>query len=375
MKKITVLLLAVVALATACVSPSLYPFYTENDDKIAPEKLLQEVLQGQTLGSVSIADQAPPETRNDLDPKIQELIRMYNDSVGKLDYQNSIDLKNNILFIVKTAFPDQVDQVESKLLKVPERNNSFEAPERINEIQSEKDVLTHDQSGKDGLYATVDNNYRIDVRFTPGKLTVVEPNKTSVYQQEGTSGVYHFTNPRNGIAYVLEVVDGGKGLKAYKPGNSNDATMLTLKQEAAPKSEPPAAANVQEIPVLNPESLEPGLTKLFGVTKIENVKLEGQYTAEGESIPFIQLSEGGLGIYQMYGAPKPEYVYKIVKWWVQANRDGTLIMSDHPAAQAYFLIVEYDRPYQGKKFDRLQLIVQKSAKGRIYITDRSKPKN
>lgn len=277
-------------------------------DKIEPEKFLEKIFQAQTQASVPVADKSPTEKRNELDPEVQKLIRLYNDSVQKSDYQKSVDLKNQILVILKIAFPDQVDQVESELLKFPEGNNSVDQSKRISELQREQSTLVHGQSGKDGLYATVDNNYRIDVRFAPGKLTVVEPNKTSVYQQEGTSGVYHFTNPRNGIAYVLEVVDGGKGLKAYKPGNSNDATMLTLKQEAAPKSEPPAAANVQEIPVLNPESLEPGLTKLFGVTKIENVKLEGQYTAEGESIPFIQLSEGGLGIYQMYGAPKPEYV-------------------------------------------------------------------
>lgn len=55
-------------------------------------------------------------------------------------------------------------------------------------------------TGTDGLYATADNNYRIEVRFEPGKLIVVEPNKTSTYTlQNGTSNVYQFRNPTNGI--------------------------------------------------------------------------------------------------------------------------------------------------------------------------------
>ena len=60
---------------------------------------------------------------------------------------------------------------------------------------------------------------------------------------------------------------------------------------------------------------------------------------------------------------------------IEVNQDGTLVRTDRPAAMEYTLIVEYlDKMYQGKKFDRLQLAVEKSADGRIYIMDRSKPK-
>lgn len=61
-----------------------------------------------------------------------------------------------------------------------------------------------------------------------------------------------------------------------------------------------------------------------------------------------------------------------IKWWIQANSDGTLVKTDHPAAVQYMLIVEYGRPYQGNKFDRLSLSVSK-ADGTVHVMDRSKP--
>lgn len=227
----------------------------------------------------------------------------------------------------------------------------------------------------DGLYATAENNYRIEVKFTPGKLTVVEPNKTSEYIQRPGTAIYDFNNPTNGISYVLEVTEGGKALKAYKPATPENFTPLKLVRAAAPPAaETAAGAGVERIPVQNVNAANPDLEELWGVRTIEGLQLEGRYTPQGEARPFIQLASDGTGIFEMYGAPDPKHVYRI-KWWVLANKDGTLVQTDHAAASAYTLIVEFlDKMYQGQKFDRLQLAVQKSPDGRIYIMDRSKPK-
>lgn len=228
------------------------------------------------------------------------------------------------------------------------------------------------RNGTDGLYATTENNYRIEVRFEPGKLIVVEPNKTSDYIQRPNSAIYDFKNPTNGIVYVLEVADGGKALKAYKPGTPENVTALKLVRPATPVAEVATPA-AERIPVQNPKALNPDLEELWGVRKIEGIRLDGQYS-EGASGPYIKLAADGTGVFEMYGAPKPEHVYKI-NWWIQANRDGTLVKTDHAAAAAYLLIVEYvDKPYQGEKFGLLRLAVQKADDGRIYILDRSKPK-
>jgi hypothetical protein len=114
----------------------------------------------------------------------------------------------------------------------------------------------------------------------------------------------------------------------------------------------------------------------WGVRSIPGVVLTGTYISEyDDAHPFIRLDGSGTGIFEMYGAPAPENVYKI-KWWVEAKSDGTLIKTDYPAAIQYTLGVEYvDKPYQGLKFDRLSLAVQKAANGKIYIMDRSKSKN
>ncbi|GEM_PF-4065990 len=235
--------------------------------------------------------------------------------------------------------------------------------------------FAHAAAGSDGTYATADNNYRIEVKFTPGKLTVVEPNKISDYTQRADTGIYTFTNPTNGIAYVLEVAADGKALKAYKPGSPENFTPLNLVAASPSKSAattPPAG--IVRIPVQNPKALNPDLEELWGTRTIEGVNLVGPY-AENRTGPFIQLNADGKGIFQMWGAPKPEHVYAI-NWWVHANADGTLVKTEHAAATAYTLIVEFtDKPYQGQNFDRLSLIVQKADDGRIFILDRSKPKN
>lgn len=232
-------------------------------------------------------------------------------------------------------------------------------------------VIADPVQGRDGVYATTDNNYQINVKFSDGKLTVVEPNKTSNYIQRSGSGIYEFTNPTNGISYVLEVTEGGNGLKAYKPGSPQNFTPLKLLKAAAPAT---PAVGVVRIPVQNETAVNPNKSELWGIRKIPALKVEGVYAIEGEVHPVARLESDGTGIFEMYGAPNPEHVYAI-KWWIQCNIDGTPLVTDYPAAEQYQLIVEYvDKPYQGLRFNRLALNVQKSSNGRMFILDRSKLK-
>ena len=60
--------------------------------------------------------------------------------------------------------------------------------------------------------------YTVEVSFKGDALELFEPSngKRSVYQKQA-DGLYHFTNPTNGIRYTLEVKD-ARTLIANKPG-------------------------------------------------------------------------------------------------------------------------------------------------------------
>lgn len=83
-----------------------------------------------------------------------------------------------------------------------------------------------------GTYAT-DMGYVIEVSFEGDVMSVLEPSngKRSEYVRQG-DGLYHFTNPVNGIAYTMEVQDGGT-LVANKPGApASNGTVLSLRGAA-----------------------------------------------------------------------------------------------------------------------------------------------
>lgn len=253
--------------------------------------------------------------------------------------------------------------------------------------------------GVDGLYSTDDTNYRIEVKFAPGKLQVIEPNKTSVYTQRPGTPVYDFTNPTNGIAYILEVMPGGRGLKAYKPGREDNYTPLALIRAAEPPPAPepapssaavvapaparpmpvapapaPRVTGLQRIPVQNVTALNPDLEELWGRHDVPGVKVAGRYAIDGAEHPATILNADGTGTFEMYGAPNPDHVYGI-RWWIQANADGTVIGKDYPLAAMHWLVIEYvDKPYQGKRFERISLSVQKDPAGGLFIFDRRKAK-
>lgn len=227
--------------------------------------------------------------------------------------------------------------------------------------------------GSNGIYATTDNNYRIEVRFEPGQLVVIEPNKESRYQQRGNSAVYYFKNPTNGIEYLLEAMPDGKSLKASKPLTPDNFTLLKLVEAAAGKDSGPCKALA--IPVQNDQALNPDQERLWGIRALPDANVLGTYLEEGKGSPVVELRSDGSGKFEMFGAPKPQHVYQI-EWWLQANCDGTPVANDYPAATQYFLIVEYkDKPYQGMRFNRIGLSVQKAPEGEMYIFSRSKHKN
>jgi hypothetical protein len=57
-----------------------------------------------------------------------------------------------------------------------------------------------------GPYTSDDGRYTVTIKFGDGNLTVVEPNKTSVYTPTGEN-IYEFTNPVNGKHYKIQVED------------------------------------------------------------------------------------------------------------------------------------------------------------------------
>jgi hypothetical protein len=77
-----------------------------------------------------------------------------------------------------------------------------------------------------GTYVIENGGYSIDVKMDGGNLVVVEPNKTSTYEQQA-DGTYHFTNPNNGVTYGIRVID-DRTIEAFKPGTDNPPTRLTL---------------------------------------------------------------------------------------------------------------------------------------------------
>jgi hypothetical protein len=78
-------------------------------------------------------------------------------------------------------------------------------------------------AGVDGTYVLEGGAYVIDVRFADGQLEVVEPNATTVYQQQA-DGAYLATIG-NGQVYGLRVID-DETLEAFKPIPGNVPTRL-----------------------------------------------------------------------------------------------------------------------------------------------------
>ncbi|MDN4059991.1 hypothetical protein QPK31_17420 [Massilia sp. YIM B02769] len=83
-----------------------------------------------------------------------------------------------------------------------------------------------------GTYMLEGGSYSIDVSGSGNTLVVKEPNKQSVYTQ-AAPGMYHFTNPNNGITYSLRIVD-ALTLEAGKVPANGAPSRLVLVGGAAP---------------------------------------------------------------------------------------------------------------------------------------------
>lgn len=218
--------------------------------------------------------------------------------------------------------------------------------------------------GIDGIYGLEGGNYRIEVKFGDDALVVREPNRTSTYQHLGQCQ-YGFTHP-NGTEYRLGVLP--RAMVAYKPGQGEaQKTRLALLQPAAA----PQAANkckAEEIPVQNPGALHPGLTRLFGTRTLPGVPLAGTYAApEPNGRPHTILQADGTGVFEVYGAPKPQYVHQITSWHIQVNCDGSPVTQDFPAAKVYYLVFRVSPAYQGQEWQRTGYFVRPD---RVSIDDR-----
>lgn len=88
------------------------------------------------------------------------------------------------------------------------------------------------QAFTDGTYMLEGGSYSIEVQQSGNTLVVKEPNKQSVYAQ-AAPGMYHFTNPNNGVTYSMRVVD-ARTLEAGKVPASGTPSRLVLVGGAAP---------------------------------------------------------------------------------------------------------------------------------------------
>lgn len=84
-------------------------------------------------------------------------------------------------------------------------------------------------AGTDGTYVLEGGSYSIDVKFAPGTLTVIEPNKHSLYHEGEKPNEYLFTNPTNNVRYGMRVIDDAT-LEAFKPVPGNVPTRLKLRR-------------------------------------------------------------------------------------------------------------------------------------------------
>ncbi|TFZ08387.1 hypothetical protein [Ramlibacter humi] len=230
----------------------------------------------------------------------------------------------------------------------------------------------------EGVYGTGDN-YQVQVSFEGDTLVLQEPNRRSVYRHEGNCQ-FAFTHP-NGTTYRLGV--SGKSLNAYK-GDPSSGTALGLLR-AAPAAEAarvaaPASGSckAEAISFQNAEAANPNrVDHLYGIRSLPDRSAEpsGRYQApEPNGRPWTVLGPNGVGgTFEEYGAPRPDFIYGIRRWWIQANCDGSPVVEKGAAGSRYLLIYELDRPRQGSSWQRDELIVLER-EDKMFFIDRVKSK-
>ena len=74
-----------------------------------------------------------------------------------------------------------------------------------------------------GKYTTEDGYYTVTINFADKELTLIEPNRTSVYHRL-TGNEIQFIHPTNKIDYRMEVMDAST-VQTFKPGSTNRYTL------------------------------------------------------------------------------------------------------------------------------------------------------
>ncbi|UKJ08764.1 hypothetical protein [Solitalea lacus] len=80
-----------------------------------------------------------------------------------------------------------------------------------------------------GVYTTSDGNYSIKISWMANAIIVTEPNKVSDFKSVGNN-IYAYTNPVNGIAYRIEVVDEAT-LAFFKPQTPTNRTIVLYSKD------------------------------------------------------------------------------------------------------------------------------------------------
>jgi len=85
-----------------------------------------------------------------------------------------------------------------------------------------------------GQYTTEDGYYTVTINFADKELTLIEPNRTSVYHKlEGN--VFQFIHPTNKIDYRIEVTS-PTTIQTFKPAANSSRYTLTLSSKNATAS-------------------------------------------------------------------------------------------------------------------------------------------
>lgn len=85
-----------------------------------------------------------------------------------------------------------------------------------------------------GQYTTEDGYYTVTINFSDRELTLIEPNRTSIYYKlEGN--VFQFIHPTNKTDYRIEVMS-PTTIQTFKPGANNSRYTLRLSGKGAAAS-------------------------------------------------------------------------------------------------------------------------------------------
>ena len=88
-----------------------------------------------------------------------------------------------------------------------------------------------------GAYVLEGGSYVVDVTFKGNTVTVKEPNRSTIYTQQGRINEYRYTNPKNGVTYGIRVKD-DTTLEAFKDQSRNVASILKLRKSLTPGDNP-----------------------------------------------------------------------------------------------------------------------------------------